>query len=226
MLDVVTRSSGVPNISGINEVVLRGRRPPVNQYHHSNNGRERQWRRFVSLAGNRLSFTPAGFIDAPRLNPANSSFYERIYVRYSDGTNASPLTLNRVIALMPDQNPASSDGMPDDWMTAYFGTTSPVGNNRGANADFDGDGFTNLREFILGSDPTSAASNLRITSVGAGMFSFQAKPYELYEVHGSTNLTTWRRVTNPILPTTAVAVATGYINAAGAYQFLRVLKVP
>ena len=44
-------------------------------------------------------------------------------------------------------------GMPDSWQLAYFGnlTQNPTG-------DFDGDGVSNLQEFLDGTNPTNAAS--------------------------------------------------------------------
>ena len=47
------------------------------------------------------------------------------------------------------------------WRLTYFGTTNDEG-NAADSADPDGDGWTNAREFITGTDPTNAASTLRI----------------------------------------------------------------
>ena len=43
------------------------------------------------------------------------------------------------------------DGLPDDWETLYFGDLT-----RDGNGDFDGDGLTDLDEYINGTDPTLA----------------------------------------------------------------------
>ena len=49
------------------------------------------------------------------------------------------------------------------WQVQYFGsTTNPAA---AANADPDGDGMSNLQEFLAGTDPTNGASAFRITSV-------------------------------------------------------------
>jgi hypothetical protein len=114
--------------------------------------------------------------------------------------------------------------MPNAWMSTYFGTTAGSG-PRAPGADFDGDGMTNLEEYILGTDPTNAGSNLRITSFGLTQLEFQAKPYELYEMYGSADLVNWVRVINPVLPTSAPGSASGYTDVPMAQQFLRVLKV-
>jgi hypothetical protein len=44
------------------------------------------------------------------------------------------------------------------WELAYFGHTSA-----NPNADPDGDGLSNYQEYLAGTDPNNAASNLRIT---------------------------------------------------------------
>jgi len=46
------------------------------------------------------------------------------------------------------------DGMPDEWETTHFATLSR-GSSSDSSSDFDGDGYTDLEEFLNGSDPTS-----------------------------------------------------------------------
>jgi PKD repeat protein len=49
------------------------------------------------------------------------------------------------------------------WQIQYFGsTTNPAA---APTADPDGDGFSNLQEFLDGTDPTNGASSFRITSI-------------------------------------------------------------
>ena len=55
-------------------------------------------------------------------------------------------------------------GMPDSWQLQYFGNL-----NQPATGDYDGDGVSNLQEFLDGTNPTNAASVLyRITLVNDG----------------------------------------------------------
>ena len=55
-------------------------------------------------------------------------------------------------------------GMPDSWQLAYFGNL-----NQTATGDFDGDGVSNLQEFLDGTDPANAGSVLyRITLLNDG----------------------------------------------------------
>lgn len=58
---------------------------------------------------------------------------------------------------------SDDDGIPDWWTAKYFGhPTGEAADESRAQDDADGDGLTNLEEYFLGTDPTSAGSALRI----------------------------------------------------------------
>jgi Tol biopolymer transport system component len=78
-----------------------------------------------------------------------------------DGNDSKDLFVLRLNAGDLDQ-----DGLPDDWEVAFFGNLVPT-----AGEDPDQDGLTNRAEYLAGTDPTNAASVLRVltlTSVGTG----------------------------------------------------------
>ncbi len=61
---------------------------------------------------------------------------------------------------------SDGDGLPDTWEIANFGNLA-----QNALGDFDGDGVSNLDEFLQGTDPTNAASRrvkLAVTTAGGG----------------------------------------------------------
>jgi hypothetical protein len=178
-----------------------------------------------SLGGDTLTYTASGASgDSAPIDPASSSYYERTYVRFDDGTNASPPVLTRVLQFYFDGQPATPDGMPDSWMTNHFGSATPTPGVSGANDDADGDGITNLREFQGGTSPIDGNAAMKITQLVTNSFQFLARPYELYEPQTSTDLTTWTRLGNPVLPKTSTGVVS-YV-AAPIKQFFRVRKIP
>ena len=50
------------------------------------------------------------------------------------------------------------DGIPDWWRLQYFGSATTTNTSSCASCDPDGDGFSNLQEFLRGSDPTDPSS--------------------------------------------------------------------
>ena len=83
-------------------------------------------------------------------------------------------------------------GIPYDWMGYYFGPDvfswpSPY-------ADTDGDGVSNLNEFLAGTCPTNSASVLRVRlqSMVQGFYlNWNTQPGLIYQVQTSTNLKSW-----------------------------------
>jgi hypothetical protein len=98
------------------------------------------------------------------------------------------------------------DGMPDAWEVTHFGSISVL-----PGADADGDGTTNLMEYLAGTGPVDASSVFRPTAQMEGndlALSVQTMAGRRYRVWGSPDLKTW----------TAVDTITGDGNPV---QFLR-----
>lgn len=228
ILDVTTDFPDAPDIAGVNEIRLHGYDLQSAQglslatTNYSDTGGT------FSLSGDLLRYVPDGFISAERLPPAENSFYDRIHVRYSDGTNASPPISVRVVSFNSDTRPSpAGDGIPDNWMILHFGNPDPeAGTNRGAEDDADGDGLTNREEYQLGTDPTDANSKLAFTSITTDRLEFLSSPYLLYEVQETSDLQTWATLLPPILPTNSTAAIRMTMATNGVPRYYRILKVP
>ena len=222
----ITTASPQPNVAGINSVELRGYDLQGTPLTVATNGASLNNGVF-SVSGSTIIYTANGaFSDSGRLDPTGGSSYTGVNARVSDGTNASPYVILRVLSFNLDNSPATSDGIPNTWMVTHFGNANPaVGINHAASQDADGDKLSNINEYRSGMTPTDSTSAQRITLINKTNIQFQAKAYELYELHASTNLTNWVRAVNPILPTTATGSFTGFTNSA-PYMYFRVLKVP
>ncbi len=222
-LDVVTSSVRPINVPGVNSAQVRGYDLQNNSLTFATAGATPNSGTF-SVSGSNITYVPkAAYADSTRLDPASGSYYDIIYARYSDGVNASPFAMVRVISFNLD---SYNEGIPDTWRSTYFGSANPsTGLKHHANDDADGDTESNLQEYLCGVVPTSAASNLKITSFANNTLQWQAKPYEVYEVLSSTNFVNWTRLTSPRVSTNTVGIATGCTNGAPR-QFLRVMRVP
>jgi hypothetical protein len=99
------------------------------------------------------------------------------------GAANSPARLYRLVTpIQPSTNADSdNDGIPDWWLLQYFGhPTGLAGDHSRAQDDADGDGMSNLQEFLAGTDPLAPQSVLKLrvlgTDLGTGrpQFSFTA----------------------------------------------------
>jgi hypothetical protein len=155
----------------------------------------------------------------------------RVVITPNDGqTNGTPFTTASVLV------PADADGndINDDWEVQYFGH---IGVD--PNADPDGDGFSNLQEFLAGTDPVDANSALRITGISAEgddvRITWSAVGGKSYAVQ--VNAPSEENFTNafsdlsvPIAVTGTGETSTNYLDAGGATnvpaRFYRVRLAP
>jgi hypothetical protein len=194
IIDSIT-ATPAPSVPGVNEVIaahdLQGL--PVTAAlaeSTSLNGT-------FSVTSNLVVYAPPGSGNAARIEPPTLTAYDWTYTRGSDGVHWSPYARVQVLSFSSDTYPAgASDGIPNNWMTKYFGSSS--GASAGGDADIDT--LTNFEEYRTWMNPTNSASAQLLSAADDGTVSWQGKAYELYELHGSTNLTDWFFV-KAVLPT-------------------------
>ncbi len=106
------------------------------------------------------------------------------------------------IAFGPD---SVGDGISDSWRARFFGDAAATNALSCATCDPDGDGATNADEFRTGTDPTDAASVLRISQLDGPnrLLTWHSTPGHRYVVLGSTNLFAFTPISGVITATTA-----------------------
>lgn len=161
----------------------------------------------LTVNGNTVQFTPAGlFQDNPGSGTANS-FFERLEFRFSDGVNLSPPVKVRLVSIHGDTQPATRDGLPDSWMTTHFKSTSPSPGTSSPTDDPDSDNYTNMQEFLAGTDPNDANSRPLITSFTPTQIQWTGQAFDVYELQSSTAFTNWTTIRHIVMDG-----ATGTLN--------------
>jgi hypothetical protein len=144
----------------------------------------------------------------------------RIDYRLADGSR-SPLSGSASGTTWGEDN--NFDGLPDDWQARYWGA-SP-GAWPAVNVDSDGDGASNLQEFLAGTDPTDKNSVLKTTIIATPQgyrLSWNTQPGLIYSVQVSENFNVWTDATaSRFAVGTVDSVAVGANNRVSLYRVIR-----
>ena len=136
----------------------------------------------------------------------------RCVITPNDGHGNGPAFTTAAVVVPVDFD---GNGLNDDWEVANFGH---IGVN--ANADPDGDGFSNAKEFAAGTDPNNAASAPLIVAIAPSgndvVITFASVAGKSYDVQRNDDLSTpgWTTFTN----VTGNAGTTQATDVGGALQ--------
>lgn len=92
----------------------------------------------------------------------------------------------------------NSDGLPDDWQAAQWG--ADPANWPSPDVDSDGDGASNLAEFLAGTNPNDSGSVLRTQLKKSGadlIFSWNTQPGFVYQAQFAFDMASWQNLGSP-----------------------------
>lgn len=205
IVTLVTAPSPITGIAGVNEVRLAANdlQTPSGMLTIITNGLAEGSAASSSFVGNLLRIRQNAYYSDSDVDPTGTGYFHRKYVRFSDGSNLSPWTSVRVVAIRLD---SQGDGLPDSWSVQHFGSTTPsaVALSRPGD-DRDKDGFTNLQEFLMGTIPVNADSRLAVRAFDGRTIQWNAVPHALYTLESSADLVHWFPHGWPVVPVTTDA---------------------
>ena len=118
----------------------------------------------------------------------------------------------------------NNDGLPDDWQAQYWGTNGAAWPPPGE--DSDGDGASNLAEFLAGTDPTNPDSALKLSiqpTTGGLLLQWNAVPGSIYQLQASEDLRSWSDAAGPAFAPGDRAASVVPTNATTVYY--RVVRI-
>jgi hypothetical protein len=160
-------------------------------------------------------------------NNAGATDARNLYIgtmTHSIATTGSETITENATITRTDAGGDSTGGLPNSWWSQYF--QNPA--DWVADADPDGDGFTNAQEHALGTDPTNPASRFAAQSPERNgndiTIRWSSVPGKTYQVESKSDLTgTWQDVGSEV--TAEEATTSQTLPVSGDKHFYRVRLV-
>lgn len=120
------------------------------------------------------------------------------------------------------------DGLPDNWENQFTFDPNDLAGVNGGNGDPDNDQFTNIEEYLAGTNPRDPSSLLRIVTLASGVrrITWQSVPGKRYQVYSTPDVTVaFEPLSGGI---NAFEAVTHYTNNAplGFREFFKVRVLP
>ena len=157
-------------------------------------------------------------------NAVTNSQLQVLFTEVVDHARISGLQVRKIGDVASD-----TDGIPDWWRLAYFGhALGSASDNSRASDDADGDGASNLSEFLSGTDPLDPASVFKVIQAATVEADVQVScstvPTRTYQLQRRASLdatSSWSNVGQPMPGTGGALVLTdsgGATNSAAYYR--------
>jgi len=166
-------------------------------------------------------------IGLPKFDLATGKLSGSIY-----SANCGWISLSNAVVFVQtgsmSQGTLAANGLPVAWLMSNFGTTAvdPL-------IDADGDGVSNLQEYLAGTNPNQSGNLLRITAYNFApggtsvSLTWASVPTRFYKIQKSTNLTagSWTDSGLGMIPPTSLSTTAGFSDAGSPTHFYRVEAV-